>query len=220
MASRTARTRRCLAGLWLLVAAAVAVAGCGAPHFTYIADSNANTYFKVPYGWQPVDSGKLFTLLHGQAPSATTPWAVGYDAAPAPSVIDALSSAVQQPFVYATVLAVHTKTRGSVPTAALMDFMTPVTALGRALYARQGFVMPQFRLLHTKLLSPGQGIRGVRVIFRYRSKSGHLDTWDKVVLINAAHTTVYVMLLHCESACYSRYRTQINTVMTSFTVRS
>ena len=220
MASRTARIRRCLAGLGLLVAAAVAVAGCGAPHFTYIADSNANTYFKVPYGWQPVESGQLFTLLHGQAPSATTPWMVGYDAARAPNVLHALSSAVQRPFVYATVVPVKATVPGRVPTAALMDFITPVTAPGRALSAQQGVPMPQFRLLHTKLLSPGQGIRGVRVIFRYRSPSGHMDTWDKIVLINSAQTTVYVMLLHCESACYSRYRAQINTVMTSFTVRS
>ena len=32
----------------------VTLSGCAAPQFTYVANSGANTYFKVPYGWHKI----------------------------------------------------------------------------------------------------------------------------------------------------------------------
>src|ERR1019366_5718498 len=60
LASRTLlRVGRGLAGLSALVAVVVIIAGCGAPQFSYVADSSAQTYFKVPYGWHQISGTAL-----------------------------------------------------------------------------------------------------------------------------------------------------------------
>src|SRR5215831_4747927 len=48
--------RRRLGALSLvLVGALLVAAGCGKPAYTYIANKDAKTYFKVPAGWERVD---------------------------------------------------------------------------------------------------------------------------------------------------------------------
>ena len=37
----------------------VAVAGCGAPQYTYVANSSQSTYFKVPHGWHQITGSAL-----------------------------------------------------------------------------------------------------------------------------------------------------------------
>jgi hypothetical protein len=212
---------RRLAGLGLLLGVAALAAGCAAPQYTYVADSNANTYFKVPYGWQQVNNAKLYALMNGgQKPSSAGPWAVGYDAARVPAVSHALSPAVTQPFVFAEVGALTATARKGLSEDALRDFLLPVTAGGRQSAALQGFPLTGFRLLRDTLVKAPQGIYGVRDVFDYRYPDGHVVTFDKVTLTNANHTELYLLLLHCESACYRQHRSEINTVMSSFTVRS
>ena len=37
----------------------VTVTGCGAPQYTYVANSSQSTYFKVPHGWHQISGGAL-----------------------------------------------------------------------------------------------------------------------------------------------------------------
>ncbi len=222
MASRTARTCRRLAGLWLVMVTALVIAGCAAPHFTYIADSAANTYFKVPYGWHRLDDATLASVISGGR-SSTAPaglWAVGYDAAGAAAGSHVLSPAVRQPFALAIVLTPNATVRAGLTTDGLRDFFFPVTPAARASAALGGFQLTGFRLLRDAVLSPGQGIYGVRDVFNYRYPDGHVDTFDQVALTNSGRTEVYVLLVHCLATCYSQHHSEINTVMSSFTVRS
>ena len=46
------------------------------------------------------------------------------------------------------------------------------------------------------------------------------DTFDMVALTNADQTEVYLLVVHCTTSCYSNDQTEINDVMSSFTVRS
>ena len=95
-----------------------------------------------------------------------------------------------------------------------------MTSAGRQSAALQGFPLTGFRLVRDTLVSGGHGIHGVRDIFNYRYPGGQVDTFDKVALTNKAHTQLYLLLVHCEATCYSQHHGQINTVMSSFTVRS
>jgi len=58
LASKTSRFGKVLGGLGVLLAVGTA-AGCAAPQFTYIADTSANAYFKVPYGWHRISDVSL-----------------------------------------------------------------------------------------------------------------------------------------------------------------
>src|ERR1035438_10837692 len=95
LASRTLlRVGRGLAGLSALVAVVVMIAGCGAPQFSYVADSSAQTYFKVPYGWHQISGAALQKELG----SSSGAWSVAYDAGSAPTATPAFSFGISQPF--------------------------------------------------------------------------------------------------------------------------
>src|SRR5260370_39035777 len=101
LASRTLlRVGRGLAGLSaLLVAVMVMVAGCGAPQFTYVADSSAYTYFKVPYGWHKIDNASLAKILNSGGSSGA--WSAAYDSGTAPSAPHVFGSQISQPSSHA-----------------------------------------------------------------------------------------------------------------------
>jgi hypothetical protein len=211
-----------LAGLWLILAGAMMIAGCGAPHFTYVADSGANTYFKVPYGWHKLSDSSIAAVITGGQATVTPSgiWAVGYDAAPAAAQSDVLSPAVRQPFAFAVVLKPSGTVRTALASGGLRDFFFPVSATARQSAALQGFKLTGFRLLHDSVLTPGQGVHGVRDTFDYRYPGGLVDTFDQVAFANADNSQIYVLLVHCLASCYSQHHREINTVMSSFTVRS
>jgi hypothetical protein len=62
-------------------------------------------------------------------------------------------------------------------------------------------------------------VHGVRETFDY-TYNGAADTFDEVALTNADQTVVYLLLLHCTTSCYSSDQSEINDVMSSFTIRS
>jgi len=60
----------------------------------------------------------------------------------------------------------------------------------------------------------------VRVTFNYTFPDGSTDTFDQVAFTNSDDTQVYLLVLHCLASCYQQNHSAIDTVMTSFTVRS
>jgi hypothetical protein len=218
LASRTLlRVGRGLAGLSALLVA-VMVAGCGAPQFTYVANSSANTYFKVPYGWHKIDNASLAKTLNSGGGSGA--WSVAYDAGTAPSAAHVFSSQISQPFAFAIVGQLTSTESNEISYNGLRDFLLPVTSAARTNASKSGFPLTGFQLLRDAVLAPGQGVHGVRVTFDYTYPDGSIDTFDQIAYLNAESTKVYVLMVHCQYSCYSRDLNEINTVMTSFTVRS
>ena len=222
MASKTSRLGKVLGGLGVLLAAGTAV-GCAAPHFAYIADSSANTYFKVPYSWHRISDDSLaaqFKTL-GSTLGKNGSWDIAYDAAPAPAALHLFSPKATKPFVFAFVVPLNPAASRSLTTNGLRDVLLPVTSAGR-LAAGQGspFPLTHFHLLRDKVLEPGQGVHGVSDTFEYTYPGGITDTFGKVALTNADKSLLYVLMVHCKAACYSENRDQIDTIMSSFTVRS
>jgi len=216
LASRTLRrVGRGLAGLTALLVG-VTVAGCAAPQFTYVANSSAETYFKVPYSWHKIDGAALSKELG----SSSGAWSVAYDAGTAPSASHAFSFGISQPFVFALVGQLNSTESNEISYNGLRDFILPVTSAARQSATKKSYPLTNFHLLQNSVLEPGQGVHGVRVTFDYTYPDGSVDTFDQVALLNADSTKVYVLMIHCQTACYSKHLSEINTVMTSFTVRS
>jgi hypothetical protein len=205
----------------MLALLGVLVSGCAAPKFTYVTNSTAHTYFKVPTEWRKIDSQDLYKTISGG--SGTVPpsvWTVGYDGSTKPAAADALSPRATRPFAYAVVEQINTTTTNELSYNLLRDFFLPVTSAARQNAAQQGFTLKGFKLIRNSMLTPGQGYHGVRETFDYTYPDGSTNTFDQVALTNADQTEVYVLLVHCLATCYQSDAKQIDTVMSSFTVRN
>lgn len=210
-----------LAGLGMIVLA-VAVSACSAPRFTYISNTSANTYFKVPSAWHKLDDTVLATIMHGGTSSAQPAgvWSIAYDASAPPSGSHVFGGQTPAPFTFAFVEKLTSAQSRVISDNALRDMYLPVTAVTRQSAALSGFRLTHFHLLRDTTLSPGQGVHGVRVVYDYTFPSGSTDTFDQIALTNAHDTEVYLLVTHCVFTCYQQHHSEIETVMTSFTVRS
>ncbi len=198
---------------------ALLLAGCGAPHYTYVANTTANTYFKVPYGWQQIKSTALIKAITGGS-SSDGAWTVGYDASRVPSAQHVLGTVTTSPFVYASVGQLNQSTQDLLSYNVLKDFFLPVTSTARTTASQDGFPLTDFKLLASANLAPGQGVHGVSETYDYTFPGGRVVTFDQIALTNSTDTEVYLLLVHCTATCFSQNKTQISTVMNSFTVRS
>jgi len=197
----------------------VTVTGCGAPQYTYVANSSQSTYFKVPNGWHKIDGAALQKAMEAVLGSAGAGWQIAYEAGRAPSASDFLSFGADQPFVFAEVGTLTSTASQQLSYDSLRDFFLPVSSTARQ-GEPAGFPLTGFKQIRDQVLTPGRGVHGVRETFDYTLNNGPADTFDEIALTNAEDTVVYFMVLHCTTSCYSSDQTQINDVMSSFTIRS
>jgi hypothetical protein len=206
-------------GCVLLLGAAIT--GCGAPQYTYIANSSASTYFKVPYGWHKIDPSALSAALQAATGSPSSAWNIAYEAGDHPTAKDFLSFDNSEPFVFAEIGTLNSTASNELSYDTLRDFFLPVTSAARSSVAQRGFPLTNFKQISDQVLTPGhQGVHGVREIFDYTYPDGSTDTFDEIALTNADQTEVYLLVLHCTTSCYSNDQAEINDVMTSFTIGS
>lgn len=216
MASKAHRVVKGLVGGWVILLGVI-ITGCAAPQYTYVANSGENTYFKVPSGWRQISAVALKTA----GSSAEGGWAVAYEAGDKPTASDFLSFEATQPFVFAEVATLNSTTSSEMSYDMLRDSVLPVTSTARQSTAAQtGYPLTGFTQLRDQVLTPGQGVHGVRETYDYTYSGGITDTFDEIALTNADQTVVYLLVLHCTTSCYSHDQTEINDVMSSFTVRS
>jgi len=224
LTNRAFRSSRGLTGglavLLMGALATVGLAACGAPSYTYVADSAAQAYYKVPTGWHQISQHDLDAALQAAGGSAAGVWSTAYDASSSPSGSNFLAPAISKPFVFAEVGTLSSTVSAEVSYNMLRDFMLPVTSDARQEDAESGFPLTDFKSLRDQTITAKQGVHGVRETFQYTFPGGIVDTFDEDVLTNADQTVVYFLLVHCTATCYSQNQNNINTVMSSFTVGS
>jgi MFS family permease len=224
LAHRAFRSHRGLVGgLALLVAIGLAMIGlsaCGAPSYTYVTDSADKAYFKVPTDWHPISQKSLDAALAAVGGSSAGIWATAFDDGQAPSGNHFLSFGVSRPFVFSEVGQLSSDASNALSYNSLRDFMLPVTSTQRQNAAASGsFPLTNFKQLRDNTITGKSGVHGVRETFEY-TYNGATDAFDEDVLTNANQTVVYFLIVHCTDTCYSHYQSDINTVMSSFTVGS
>ena len=235
LAFKAHRMVRGLAGGAALLLATVLVTGCTPPRYTYITDSNNSMYFKVPYGWHQVNSSDLCDIVALSQGAKTCPaaWRVAYEADSSPSAYDYVPfDADSTPFVYA-MAEPYTPPNGQSPdqdpltAETLEDFFMPFTTQAQeqeqeqAAEQGQQYPLSHFKQLRDEPVTLQGGFTGYRQTFDYTdSPTGISDTFDEVILTNSSGSTIYLLVTHCTTTCYSQHETAINDVMSSFTVRS
>jgi hypothetical protein len=205
---------------------ALALSSCGAADYHYVKNSDAQLYFKVPAEWARVDQKSLDAAeINGVDPSSQTAkmlddltWSIAYDAASDPKTDHIFGGAVAEPVVYAKVIDLLEQQQGGLSLDAMRNFLLPVTAEARESARGEGRLLPGFELLGDAVLTPGDGLRGVRDIFSYQVQ-GQQQTFDQTVLANEKLTKVYLLLVRCSAACYTDRRDELDDVARSFTVR-
>lgn len=215
-------TRGLTGGLALLVMGAlatVALSGCGASAYTYVADSAASTYYKVPSQWHQISQQDLNAAIKAAGGSSAGVWSTAFDASTAPSADHNGSINLPQPYVFAQVGQLSPTGSNELSYDAMRDIWLPVTSSARQTDASQGFPGTNFAQLRDQTISAKQGVHGVRETFQY-TFNGVTDTFDEEVLTNADQTTLYILQVHCTQTCYSQNKNNINTIMSSFTVGS
>src|SRR5260370_3081228 len=89
LANRAFGSKRGLVGgLALLVATGLGMAGlsgCGAPSYTYVADSAAKTYYKVPNSWHPISNESITAALAAAGAAGPAIWPKAFHATNAPT---------------------------------------------------------------------------------------------------------------------------------------
>jgi len=220
---RAHRFVRGLAGGCALILLAGLVTACAPPRYTYIADSSAATYFKVPHYWQQVSPAQLCSAIELLASARTCPtdWTIAYADSHDPSGMGFLAWNLGQPFVYSQV-SPYTSTTGTALTdETLQDFYLPFTAEDRLEAMESGtFDLADFKQLRDTAISFKGGFYGFRETYDYTIPGGLADTFDEDVLTNTDGTTIYFLLVHCTTSCYNQDQADIDAVMSSFTVRS
>jgi hypothetical protein len=194
----------------------VTLTGCGAPQYTYVANSSQSTYFKVPYAWHKISN----SALQKATGSSGGGWLVAYEAGGKPTANDFQNFGTSQPFVFAEVGQLNQTASNQLSYDSLRDIFLPVTSTARQNAAAQAnFPFTNFSQIRDQVLTLRLGVHGVRETFDY-SYGGVADTFDVIALTNADQTELYLLVLHCTTSCYSNDQTVINNVMSSFTIRS
>lgn len=223
LTKRAFRSSRGLTGgLTFLLMGALATVGlsaCGSPAYTYVSDSKAGTYYKVPSQWHQISQQDLNAALKAAGGSSAGVWSTAFDASPAPSADHNNSVALTKPYLFAEVGQLSSTGSNELSYDAMRDLWLPVTSSTRQTDASQGFPGTNFTQLRDQTISGKQGVHGVRETFQY-TFSGVTDTFDEVVLTNADQTVLYTVQVHCTNTCYTQNENNINTVMSSFTVGS
>jgi hypothetical protein len=218
---------RALTAAVLVTLLAVAMAGCGAPSYTYAKNSADKTYFKVPRQWHKIDQSALDAALSSDDPDSAAAqlrpklsWSVAYDAhrSPQPEHLYGLGS--DDPFVYAIVRPLSEKEQGALSLDQLRDAFLPVTESSRQQMAQQGSTLSRFELLRDQVLKPDSGFRGVRTTYNYSLPTlPTLQTFD-VTAYASDDGRLYVMVLRCSARCYKERGDEMDTIARSFTVRN
>jgi hypothetical protein len=211
-------------GFTLLVATTLAMVGltaCSGPGYSYVADSADHAYYKVPTPWHEISQSSLNAELHSQFGNAGPGlWSTAFDDASAPTAGHFLDFGTTKPFVFAEAGALSPAGVSQLSYNALRNWLLPVTADSRQNASSQaGFQLSNFTQIRDDTITGSSGVHGVRETFQYSYRNSR-DTFDEDVLTNADQTKVYVLLIHCTDTCYSQNQSSIDTVMSSFTVRS
>jgi hypothetical protein len=209
--------------LLLSVAALMALVGCGAPEYTYVTNSTDRTYLKVPTTWRPIDEKAMDDAI-GFDPTLSEEerglWFEGYDADVAPSPVHLFGPSAAVPAEFVGVQQVPEAARGQFSLDRLRDLFYPVSpsAQEAASLDPTGGVS-DFVLVTDEVLTPGNGLRGVHSVFRYRVGDGPMQMMDQTAYLNDDASKLYMFFVRCSTECYEQRQKEIGTVVSSFTVR-
>jgi hypothetical protein len=232
---------------WTAAGALVLVlvgSACGGPNYEYVRNTALRTAFKVPTRWTLFDKQTLLGLPPGPPPSTPDPikWLVGIDGDPKPSVTHVLrpnTLGTDYPQGLAIVQEFSFDDRDQLSLKGLRDYLFPVTGLLQDPNSARVISYDDHVDRH--------GTHGVHVVFAFRasalqSASGADTTApqglqrallggsgaallspdfvavNQLALVDPDTSRIYFIAVLCSAQCYDRNRSDIQSIVDSWTV--
>jgi hypothetical protein len=229
------RWKSAAAGVMVLVSVLALMAGCGKGAYTYVADQNEKTYFKVPSGWSEVDPGVINEYFLGHIFGVASDsqfatdfhrlsWTHAYDEDSDPTADHFVSYYPNaRPLVYSLVTPVPPDLQSALSFDLLRNLFFPVTDRMRQAAAQNNELLPGFELLNDEIITRDGGLHGVRVVYNYLFQTQITEathTIDMTALTNQDASVLYLFIIRCTAECYRKRAVEFNDVATSFTVGS
>jgi len=199
------------------------LAGCGAPTYTYAADTSDHAYFKVPSSWRQVNPqtvSEFQSVLKNSAIGAaggSVVWSRAYSENANPALA-ALLSGSGSPIVYASVQSLSDSLRAQLSFNYMRDLLFPVTSQARQAASAAGEQLTGFNLVTSSTIAGPDGVHGINELYEYQL-GGLPDAFDQTVLTNGDTTKLYLLLVQCYQDCFAAHAEQIKAVVDSFTVK-
>jgi len=194
------------------------MAGCAASGYAGVSEPGGHVRFAVPGDWRPIGASALAAELKHTIGTGGA-WTVAYEAGPRQKATDFLSFGIAQPFVLADYVELTATASREMSDDQLRDILFPVTSAARKKAAAQGYLLTGFRQLRDQVVTLGHGVHGVRETFDYTFRQ-QAATWDIDAVTDASHSVVFMLAVHCATACYSRYQAEVAHLMSSVTASS
>jgi hypothetical protein len=199
------------------------LAGCGAPEYTYVTNSVDRTYVKVPASWGLIDEKAMSDAI-GFDPTLSEEerglWFEAYDADAEPSPMHLFGPDAPAPAAFVGVQQIPPPARGQFSLDRLRDLFYPVSPSAQeAAELDPTSGVSDLSLVSDEVLTPGNGLRGVHSVFRYRVGDGPMQMMDQTAYLNDDASKLYMFFVRCSTECYEQRQREIGTVVSSFTVR-
>ncbi len=191
------------------------LAGCLASDFTYVKSSADRTYFKLPKEWKLYDEDAILKNSSEEltqeeiAQARAGAWRAAFDASPSPSVRRVSNIGGRYPAGQAIVRAIGFEEADQLSMSYLRNLVYPVDDSIEGGTAEVIAYEP----------TSEDGFRGIRMTVRVTGESGSSATFSQVAMVDAKTSKVYMLLVGCMSSCFQHYRSDINTIVNSWTVR-
>jgi hypothetical protein len=183
---------------------------CSSP-YTYVKNSESNTFFRVPRDWKLYDGRGLLPASNPIVSSPQAPterWQVVFDANPRPT--RKFFGSPRFPQGFAIIRPLTNEERDVISLASLRNLVFPIDQL-----LTQD--PKSVDILKSEDLVVRDGFRGSRIIFTINRGADFLAV-NQTGLIDMDTKKLYVFLVGCGVDCYIQNRETIDQIVGSWTV--
>lgn len=199
----------------LVVAVTVAAGGCSlrTSGYQFVRSPSTGIYLKVPEKWKVFDGDEVNRYLEKElaadpAARSIVPFIATFDAARPPEI--SFDGGGDAPAGMVRVRTISPSERDSVSMASLRE---------EILAFQSGVESGQITVVSLEERQQDDGVRGQRVVFRLAGDDGPARTIDQTTLVNKSTNKLYLLAVGCNASCYESNRDQIDTVVTSLTIK-
>jgi hypothetical protein len=198
----------------------ITLSACGVQSQIYSSSKREGVYYSVPKDWNTISEAKLnaYEIKNAKGTAvdrqALVKWqsAFSTDKKTTPSEIFAIG-APEKPLAFARVRSLSIDELNAVSYNVLRDVIVPLSEWVNSPTADT----PVYSIESDQEVVE-KGARGVRTIFSF-THLGVSQTIDQTAMLSNDHSTMYLFIIRCTSACYAKNKKMMTQISNSFTVR-